>query len=102
MSHYYGKRSFAPLLISPNIDPIKRILNVHIVSDLSTLTINDTIVVTVFSYDDLKPKLEKNIDFTVGPLKTVIAYEWSLESIKTETGCEYNVKIIFFIQLKTW
>jgi hypothetical protein len=91
MSHYYGKRSFSPLLISPNIDQTKRILNVHVVSDLPNLTINDTIEITVFSYDDLKVKLVKKIDFTVGPLNTTNALEWSLDSIKAESGCEYNV-----------
>ena len=104
MSHYYSKRSFAPLLISPNIDPIRRILNVHVVSDLPDQTVSDTIVVSVFSYENFKVKLVRNIDFTVGPLNTTNAYEWSFESIKSETGCEFNTSkscLITFSFLKT-
>ena len=102
MSHYYSKRSFSPILISPSIDPTKRMLFVHVVSDLPIDSYSDTIIIKVFNYENFNAKVVKNIEFTVGPLNTTLAFEWSLESINSETNCGYNTSnsciITFSIQ----
>ena len=91
MSHYYVKRSFSPVLVSPNIDLNRRILYVHVVSDLIFETFNDTIVIKVFEYESFTARAIKFSSFFLEPLTTKMVFQWSLESIEAETGCKYNV-----------
>lgn len=90
ISHYYVKRSFAPVLISPSIDHMSRKLNVHVISDLNNVTFTDTLVIRVFSYDSFNSLIEKSASINLQGLSTVKAFEWSLDDIKKETNCEYN------------
>ncbi len=91
---YYTRRFYAPVLVSPHLDPSA--VNIHVVSD-KTEPITGTLRVRLMDFNG-KVLIDENRELKVLPLSSHIALSWPLAKI-TEAGAWDTSKVFVVAEL---
>jgi beta-mannosidase len=93
MAHYYTRKFYSSILLSPFVDMKGQTLNIFIVSDLMSKMENKTLVIKYYSYDKLQLKYNETINIqAINPIKSELVYSKSIEDVKKSSSCELNPK----------
>ncbi len=95
MAHYYIKKAYSSLLVSPNMNYERNTLEIYLLTDmLDQSKITDTVLINIYKYvNGFKSLYEKKIDFEISSFKSILLKEISFNEIENATNCSRSSQI---------
>ena len=89
LAHYYIKKAYTPLLISPYMNNQKNTIDVYVLTDmLTTANISDSVVIEVYKYiNSFNILYKKQFPFKIASFSTSLVGQIDYNEIESKTGC---------------
>ncbi len=90
MAHYFMKKIFANLLISPYVDMNSNKFNILLVFSEYEGTYSNSFTLKVHSYDSFEVIYETEVDFSIEPHTSKLIYSIDLSEFERMSKCTFN------------
>jgi len=90
MAHYFMKKIFSNLLVSPYVDTNSNKFNILLVFSEYERTYSNSFTLRVHSYDSFNAIYEKKIDFSIEPHTSKLIYSVDMAEFERMTKCTFN------------